>query len=337
MIHAAAGGKDLLRRAVRPRVPIREHKNIVIKFQPIHTDSLFLDPLDLFYHRDKIRRDLIAEGGDVAAVIAVSAKSVIAEADISFIAERSRLRRAVFHKLVIERIQRLPMGIEAFPLRRICRLSDCTVSALLVRRKLCQRQGLSVELYRHGRVKRLIFGRERIFLLDKADDLRLEGTCRDLKIPEKQLAEMCAKLRTKRRRKQLFLDRLSLFLHQRCVFIHEVVFRRIELVPRIDGMAHGSERGHSRKMLSQSVRLLISGNLLLRRFRIRKLLQDLVKFRKRFFHIRTFIWHFRKFHISSLKTAARSGYFFALQKREDGRGFFCPKPQHSLPAGLFRP
>ena len=90
-------------------------------------------------------------------------------------------------------------------------------------------------------------------------------------------------------------------------------------------------------MLSQSVRLLISGNLLLRRFRIRKLLQDLIKFRKRFFHIRTLIWHIRKFHISSLKTAARSGYFFALQKREDDRSFFCPKPQRSLPAGLFRP
>ena len=193
------------------------------------------------------------------------------------------------------------MRIEAFSLDGIGGAPYGAVRALLIWGKLCDRQGFPVELHRHRGVKRLIFGNERIFLLHKSDDLRLERPCRDFKIAEEKLSEVRFQLSAERGREHFLEDLLDFFLHDGRVFIHKIVFRRIEFVAGIDRMTHGCKRRRRHEPLFKRVRRLIRRDLLFGALCIVEPCGDRIKIGKHPLHVRAHIRHFRKFH-SSLRS-----------------------------------
>ena len=199
LIHSAACGEDLLRRALWGRVAVREAELVVVNVQAVDADALALGLLDLRNDGDKIVCDLVAEGRQLLLSIAVAAEAVIAELNEVRIAKHAALRIAVVDELVIDLVQLRAVCIKDLALGLVSGAAYGTVGADLVLAEHRHGHGLAVKFHGHVGIELLIAGRQAVFLLHKLHKLRLEAAAADLELQEQQAAVVGLQLRAELR------------------------------------------------------------------------------------------------------------------------------------------
>ena len=297
LIHGLARSKDLLRRSLRLGVAVGEAELIVVDAQSIHADTLALGFLDLGDDGHQIRGDLVAELLQFLCAVAVAAQTVIAQLDVVVVAQHSALGVAVFHQLVIDLVQLLPVGIEDLALSLKGCAADGAIRAFLVLAQHGKRHSLAVKLHRQSGVELLILSLQLAGLLHKGNQLRLEAAAGDFQILEKQAAVVGFQLFAVGGIQQGDIDSLLTLLQLRADLIKELTLTVVEFVSGIDGVADIGDGACGHKVFGKLRRFIKGGNLRLHGVRCADLFRAGVQLGLDFLHIGSHIGHFRKLHM----------------------------------------
>ena len=145
MIHLFARRQYLLRRAVRRGVALFEAERVVVKFRLRNAGAGILQPLQLCHHGHHVALYLRAVGGHIVQRIAKAVHADGAKRHKIFIPHGLRLCGAVFHKLVVQAVEFLPVRVEPGALGLIGRLAHGAVCIRFIFGKLCHGERLALE------------------------------------------------------------------------------------------------------------------------------------------------------------------------------------------------
>ena len=145
-----------------------------------------------------------------------------------------------------------------------------------------------------------------VFLLHQGDNLRGEGLELQLHVEEQQAAQLLFQLFAEGGAEQGFLEGLELFLEQGGLLVVIVVFRLVEGVPGVHGVADGAQGGLGAHVGEKLLGLEVEGCLLLGAGGVLDLLGQGVQFLEDVLVVRAGVGKLGKFQsdVTSLSLAA---------------------------------
>ena len=263
LVHLLAGGQNLLWGALGHGGAVFEFQGVVVELKIGDAQAPGLPVLQLFGEGHQVPYHRVPEGGDVLRGVAVPALAQEAQLHEVLEAQLPGLFRAVLHQLVVEVVELLPVLVEEGALGLQSRPASGPVGALLVGPQLGHGDGLPLEGDLGAGVELLVLVLQPVFLLHQGDNLRGEGLELQLHVEEQQAAQLLFQLFAEGGAEQCFLEGLELLLEQGGLLVVIVVFRLVEGVPGVHGVADGAQGGLGAHVGEELLGLAVEGSLLL--------------------------------------------------------------------------
>ena len=243
-VHFTPRRKDFIRRALGLCVAVGKHQRVVPQHDFVHADAPSLRLVHRVRNRHHIPLDLLTIGFQLLVAVAVSAQAIIAQFQVVFVPQRTCLCIAVFHQFVVKCVKLLPVFLKKLRLGKKGAVAHLAVGGKFVRAKQRQWQFFAVKHGDGAAIEFLILTGKAVFLAHQLHNCGGETAHRHFQPVKKQFAELFFKIRAVGGSKQRPHDVLHGFLNRGRLLVRKGLFRFIERVFGVDGVADIGDRHH---------------------------------------------------------------------------------------------
>ena len=275
---------------------VGELEDVVPELRIAHARAPVLHCLEARDGRHGVAADLRADGRHVVKRIAETSHADGAERHIIVISHHARLLRAVLHELVVQLVELGSVRIEPRSLRGVRGTAHGAVRVFFVRGQLADRPFFALKLDERRGIQLLIFRGKGVFLRHQVQHFGRLGLDVEFHLFERQRTERFLEFRAERALHHRAGHGLLGVGESGAVLVPELIFRLIELVPRVDRVADRRQRRLRAGVAGQSLGLSVLLQLLGRIGRLRNGLCDLPVLTADVGNVRALVRKFRTFH-----------------------------------------